>query len=343
MKPKNAMSFALTPVFAGMIEVEDVVGASKVTPVFEPFVGETDRPKRLRRTLRYFAIGTVGVFAFIGFTFTAVFVAMQFGLLNVKGSSTARNQFFASLPKTDVLAAAVPKKATATGCVQADATGKAQPVCKWNQSEEWLTVRGGLVKDKDVILKVSQQTGVSARMLASAVAPEQLRFFSSNRETFKRYFEPMKVLGTMTQFSYGIAGFKQETAKQVEQYTVDRNSPFYAGDGMAKLVSYPKGTSPSKELFNRLTDEKNHYYSYLYTALFIKELQAQWASKGYDISERPDVITTLFNIGFNFSHPKATPQIGGTGITLDGTKYSYGELGTNFYNSDELTSIFPQS
>lgn len=342
MESEQASSFAVNPVIATVFDLEDAPGTQAESWVYEPVVGTLGVPRRLPKVLRIFIGTVVGIFTCIGLLFTGVFVAMQFGLLNVRGSSAGRDQFFASLPKAQIYAAAVPKKATATSCVQQGKDGKAVPVCAWNQSAEWLTVRSGLVKDKNVILKVSQETGVPARMLAATVAPEQLRFFSSNRESFKRYFEPMKILGTMTQFSYGIAGFKQETAKQVEQYTVDRNSPFYAGDGMAKLVSYPTGTNSSKALFNRLTDEKNHYYSYLYAALFIKELKTQWMNDGYDISGRPDVITTLFNIGFKYSHPKANPEMGGTSITLHGTKYTYGELGTDFYRSDELTSIFPQ-
>ena len=342
MESEQASTFTVNPIIAGALDLRDAPGTEQEHWVFEPVVGTMRPARRLPTSIRVLLGTVVGIFTCIGLLFTGVFVAMQFGLLNVRGSSIQRDQFFASLPKAQIYAAVVPKKATATSCVQQGENGKPIAVCAWNQSAEWQTVRSGLVKDKAVILKVSQQTGVPARMLAATVAPEQLRFFSSNRESFKRYFEPMKILGTMTQFSYGIAGFKQETAKQVEQYTVDRNSPFYAGDGMAKLVAYPAGANASKELFNRLTDEKDHYYSYLYAALFIKELKAQWMSEGYDISGRPDVITTLFNIGFRFSHPKADPEMGGTTITLHGTKYSYGELGTDFYRSDELTSIFPQ-
>ena len=79
-------------------------------------------------------------------------------------------------------------------------------------------------------------------------------------------------------------------------------SPFYPGVEIANLLSYPEGVDTSTELFNRLTDEKNHYYSYLYTAVFIKEILLQWERAGYDISNEADVVATIFNIGFGLQN-----------------------------------------
>jgi hypothetical protein len=331
MKNNNSLSDSVQQVGndqAGIVQEQADVGVKN--------------PPKTRKVLKKLGVGVGVVFALEGFFFTAIFVAMQFGLLNVRGSIDSRNKFFSTLPKSEVNAATIPKTATATSCIQQGAGGEAVPVCAWNQSEEWATVRSGLQKDQAIINDVSNKTGVPSRLIASAVAPEQLRFFSSNRETYKKYFEPLKILGSMSQFSLGISGIKQETAKSIERYTIDKNSPFYVGQGMADLIAYPAGANHSSILFSRLTDSKNHYYSYLYTAVYIKEIEAQWKIQGYDINQRPDVIDTLFNIGFAQSHPKPNPQIGGTAITLSNTTYSYGELGTDFYTSDELTKIFPQ-
>ena len=41
------------------------------------------------------------VFAFVGFVFVAVFISMQFGWLNVRGSISERNSFFGQVKKTD--------------------------------------------------------------------------------------------------------------------------------------------------------------------------------------------------------------------------------------------------
>lgn len=297
----------------------------------------------LKKTFKWSTRLSIGLFALVGLTFSGVFVAMQYHWLNVEGSSISRDRFFATIPKTTVLAANVSRVSTATSCVQQLNDGTQVPVCAWNKSEEYATIRGGLNKDSGVINKVAQQTGVSPRLIASTVVPEQLRWFTDDRETFKKMFEPLKVLGVAANMTYGIGGFHPDTAKRVEQYAADTNSPFYAGDGMAALIAYPSVENPRDiNTLARLSDSKDHYYSYLYGALFVKEITNQWAKDGYNISNRPDVIVTLYNIGFDKSIPKTNPQIGGAAITVGGTHYSYGELGVDFYNSDELTQLFPK-
>lgn len=297
------------------------------------------RLKRISRRLSYVA---VGVFALIGFVFSGVFVAMQYHWLDVKGSSISRDRFFAGVAKAKVQAAGISRTQPAVSCVEQLTDGSQAPICTWNKSDEYATIRSGLDKDKDVISRVAQETGVPSRMIAATVVPEQLRWFTSDRESFKKMFEPLKVLGVAANMTYGIGGFHPDTAQRVEQYAADSNSPFYAGDGMAALVAYPSVENPKdSNTLSRLSDSKDHYYSYLYVALFIKEITNQWAKAGYNIANRPDVIATLYNIGFDKSVPKASPQIGGATITVGGTKYAYGELGTDFYYSDELTSIFP--
>ncbi|MGE5540946.1 MAG: hypothetical protein ACM3TU_01530 [Bacillota bacterium] len=271
-----------------------------------------------------------GIFALVGIAFTAVFVGMQFGAFNVRGSIAERNAFFTGGKKVD--AVVTPTQP----CVDVSKT-----TCNWNETPEWKVVEGGLTKDAPVIERVAGETGVSARMIAAVVVPEQIRFFTAEREVFKRYFEPLKILGSLSQFSLGVSGIKQDTAVQIEQYANDPTSPFYPGDGYAALIAYAPGVDHDKELYNRLTDSKNHYYSYLYTALAIKEVEAQWEHAGFPIDDKPEVVATLFNIGFEASSPKANPQTAGASISTGGTGYPFGQLGADFYNSSELRDILP--
>lgn len=194
-------------------------------------------------------------------------------------------------------------------------------------------------KDIAIIEQVSRETGVSPRLIAAVVVPEQIRFFTANREVFKRYFEPLKILGSLSKFSLGVSGIKQETAVAIEQYANNQDSAFYPGEGYAALLDYGQDVNESDELFNRLTDEKNHYYSYLYTAVFIKEMLVQWEHAGYDISNKPEIVATIFNIGFEKSKPNAHPQVGGTSITVGSNTYMFGELTGLFYYSDQLPNF----
>jgi hypothetical protein len=267
---------------------------------------------------KFFKIA-VYFFAVIGLIFSAVFVGMRFGVFNVRGSNAARN---ASLGITLDL--------------PQDCVDPKQSACDWAKTNEWATLSAAFTKDQAVIQKAAADAGVSPRMLISTVAPEQFRFFTSNRETFKKIFEPLKILTSLSQFSLGVSGIKEDTAKQIEQYANDSTSPFYPGPDAAALIAYPAGADHDAELYNRLTDEHNHYWSYLYTALFIKEIESQWATAGFDVSQEPGVIVTLFNIGFKESYPNPSPTVAGAAITLGDHTYTYGQLGTLVYNSGEL-------
>lgn len=292
----------------------------------------------MSRWLKAFLLTLLIVFAVIGLAFTVIFAGMRFGAFNVRGAIDSRNAFFwQAASDTPAATADLAQMQEAQACVE-----KGKESCAWTETPEWAVVKAGLAKDESVIGRAAGAAGVDPRLVAAAVVPEQLRFFASNREVFKRYFEPLKILGSLTQFSLGVSGIKQETAARIEQYAADPASSFYPGPGYAELVAYPDGADHDKALYARLTDDKNHYYSYLYTALYLKEIQSQWQRAGFAIGGNPEAQVTLFNIGFDASHPNASPRAAGAAITVGGMTYPFGTLGGLFYRSEELTDVFPK-
>lgn len=215
-----------------------------------------------------------------------------------------------------------------------------QTIFTWVVSPEWGALKEALIKDKDVITKASVDSGVPARTIIASVISEQFRFFTSNRESFKRYFEPLKILGNGTKFSYGVAGVKIETAQAIEENLKNKNSPFYLGQAYENIFSYTTEDVDGERLV-RLTDSKNHYYSYFYTGIFLKQIMHQWDEAGYPINNRPEVLATLFNLGFSKSIPKENPSVGGSNITINDREYTFGGLAYEFYYSGELSDILP--
>ncbi len=275
----------------------------------------------------------LGGFALVGIVFTIVFVGMQFGFFNVRGANSDRNAFFLSGVDSSVA------EKVAERSIPCD--DETLTSCNWDATPQWEVVREGLIKDASIINRVSLETGVPARLIPTVVIPEQIRFFTAEREVFKRYFEPLKILGSLSQFSLGVSGIKQDTALQIEQYANDPSSPFYPGDAIAPLLAYPEGAVHDSALYERLTNEKDHYYSYLYTAVAIKEILAQWERASFPIGTNAGTVATLFNIGFEKSVPNNAPVTGGAPITVGGKTYTFGALGAEFYSSDELRDVFP--
>ena len=210
-------------------------------------------------------------------------------------------------------------------------------------TKEWIAFRIAVAKDKVIIDKVSQETGIPSRLLIAVLVPEQMRLFYTDRPVFKKFFEPLKILGSQTDFSWGIFGIKESTALEVESHLGNPHSVFYLGGKFEdRLVFKDKTTGTSSERFTRITDQHNHLYSYLYAALYIMQVEKQWKDASHPIDTRPEILATLWNLGFSKSKPNSNPQSGGAEIDINGTKYSFGSLAKDFYYSDELIEIYPR-
>jgi len=262
------------------------------------------------------------IFAAIGFVLVGGYLLVRFGLTNESGIIDTQRENF--------LGAGLP---WATFDRSVD----------WSDTEEWSVLEAAIRRDEVAITRAANDAGVPARLIVANLITEQLRLFFTERESYKQFFYPLKILGAQTQFSWGVMGMKEETAIPVEQYLTDASSPFYPGKEYEHLLDFPKDTTDVKSArFTRMTDQRDHYWSYLYAGLFLKEIETQWKNAGFPIDGQPGIFSTLYNIGFAHSEPKANPAIGGAAITMRGHTYSFGGLADDFYRSDLLTDLFPR-
>ena len=275
--------------------------------------------QKLRTYARITFKTLVIIFALIGFILVGGYVAVSFGFTNTQGIIDVQTKNF------------IPAK-------NKTASYEIFPLA---HTPEWVAFKQAVAKDQEVIAKVSKETGIPTRLLVTILVPEQMRLFHSNRAIFKQFFEPLKVLGSQSQFSWGIFGIKDDTARAVEAHLVDIKSPFYLGKQYEKALAFSGIEERDQERFTRITDEHNHLYTYRYAALYIKQIESSWRKAGFPIDTRPEIIATLWNLGFERSKPNANPSSGGAAIDIGGTEYSFGELARLFYYSDEMVEIFP--
>jgi len=298
----------------------------------------------------------VYIFAIWGFLLTFVFFAMKLGLTNSNSIIDNQSQYFKNLFDSSK-----------------NGMGDRNNVAKEgfdyiNSLEEWNVISLGIKKDKTLIERVSKETGLNSRLIITPLVAEQLRLMTSQREIFKRYFSPLGILGSQTQFSLGIYGIKEKTAKQIEVNLKNTDSIYYLGKKYENILDYIDTNSSllvyadtleavkekddkndretillsgsDAERIKRLTNEKDHYYSYLYAAIYMKQIIKSWEKAGFDISGRPEIIATLYNIGFENSNPNDNPEVGGADIDLNNKEYSFGSIAFYFYFSDELLETF---
>ena len=268
-------------------------------------------------------IAIVIVFALIGFGLTAGYLAIRFGLTNSNGIIDTQRQNFLNAGNGQT----------------SQTTGQYY----WETLPEWQTLSGAILKDQVTINKAAADSGVPARLIISNLIAEQFRFFFDDRESYKKFFAPLKILGNETQFSWGVMGIKEVTAVQIENNLKDPTSTYYLGSQYEHMLDFSTTTTDiAQARFTRMTDQHAHYYSYLYAGLFLAEIEHQWRAAGFDISNRPEILSTLYNVGFANSHPNANPQSGGAPIPIGNQTYSFGTIASQFYNSNELITEFPK-
>ncbi len=213
-------------------------------------------------------------------------------------------------------------------------------IIPWMDGPEWPALRDAITRDTALIREAGRLTGVEPRLIVGCLIGEQIRLFNSKREMFKKYLGPVKVLSVQSQFSYGVNGIKDFTAEAVEQHLKDPTSEYYMGAAYEHLLDFETDDHVT-ERYNRLVDYRNHLYSYIYTGCILHQTMLQWRRAGYDISDRPDILFTLFNVGFSQSVPKPNPVAGGSHIKVGDRDYTFGAIGFDFYYSGEMADAFP--
>ena len=213
-------------------------------------------------------------------------------------------------------------------------------VIPWMATEEWAALKPAILKDKVLIDSAAHITGVDPRLIVGCLVGEQMRLFNSKREIYKTYLAPKAILSVQSQFSLGVNGIKDFTAMKVERNLKDPNSEYYMGKEYEHILDFHTADHTTERV-NRLVDYHNHLYSYIYTGCILHQTMMQWKRAGYDISNRPDILFTLFNVGFSQSQPKPDPRCGGSHINIAGKVYTFGAIGFDFFFSGEMSDAFP--
>jgi hypothetical protein len=223
-------------------------------------------------------------------------------------------------------------------------------VYAWSNYTVWKQFCNTIIKDKRAIDSVSRLTGVESRIIVMCVVGEQLRMFNSGREKFKQYVYPYSRLILPSNRGYGVSGILEHTALRIESTLFKEKDPFYPGDYFQQTInvrdSFPEVINDSisahkHKTIQRLIKGGDHYYSYLYTAYLMRQFQAHWEKNKFDLSNRPEILGTLFNLGYQKSKPKKNPEVGGSTFKIGEKDYTFGGLCFEFYYSGEMQDAFP--
>lgn len=176
---------------------------------------------------------------------------------------------------------------------------------------------------------------VSREEILSIISSEQVRASNTYRWFFKNIMKN-NILQSYTQFSLWISGIKENTAIKIEDNLKNPKSPYYLGKKYENLLDF-KTKNIKQERIDRLTNQNNYYWQYLYTWIFIKMIKHQWEQEGYPLwNNHIWIISTLFNIGIDKSKPKNNPRLWGALFKVDGQTFLFWEISEISYLYQKL-------
>jgi len=204
-------------------------------------------------------------------------------------------------------------------------------------------VHAVLIRNSEQIKKVGNELNLDPRIIASVIYVEQAQHamrFTGKLEDFISSVVGGDTLLGLAGASIGPYQLKASAVSQADSYLRDPSSEFYLGAQFENYLSeIPLNRFNSEEI---LDDEQKAIKA---IGVILAQFQKQWKedSNGIDISNRPDILATLFNIGFKKSIPKKNPQSGGfVYYDISGVEKNFGDRSYDWYFSDKLTSIFPK-
>lgn len=196
----------------------------------------------------------------------------------------------------------------------------------WSRTDVWDSTLLALEKDREAILVASRETGLSPRLVALPALCEQMRRAESFRDRYKRVFSKFIPTGNL---SMGVTGIKPETIRNIVPWVDPRFLPWI--DSVS-----------DETIRKRLGDDDDHRWSYLYAAACLSAIQRRWkAEAGVDLTYRPDILLTIYNIGFHKCTPHPDPQPGGAVFKVGNAEYTFGTFAWEFFWSGRAVQQFP--
>ena len=151
---------------------------------------------------------------------------------------------------------------------------KSKYVQNWMNSKEWETLKETLINERSSIDSAAMVSGVESRLILCCLIGEQMRIYNQSRERLKNFWGPFKKLSFMTNLSYGVTGIKEGTAILIENNLKNSLSVYYLGKEYEHILDYSTDNIEDERLY-RLKNYYNHFYSYLYAALILKQTKVQ--------------------------------------------------------------------
>jgi len=184
------------------------------------------------------------------------------------------------------------------------------------------------VENRSVFYKTIKETSdkldIDSDLVLSSILWEQIRISCKgvrwNLKNIVLHWTP--TLFRSYDVSLWLWGIKVSTARQINK---DAQKYWYFDNKTMGFSTTDIG------LTNLLTEDDE--FNAIYSTLLVKNILTRWELEWYDISNKPWVIWTLYNIGNDKKKiPNADPKIWWSIIDINWQKFTYWEISLGIYN-----------
>ena len=225
--------------------------------------------------------------------------------------------------------------------IAAEALNRKEPVREIVEK----TVEESIEKLSPYINQYSEELGVDSRIVGGIIYVESLRYFTTekgfieaklNSSSFTK--ELLKLYGA----TYGVGQMSSDEQRRCIENFNNPNTSFYMGKQFENYLSeddfkkVQEGEETVSDLGIISRDYKHPDIQVKFIASFVAQIQKQWGKAGHNISNRPDVLATLYNLGFDKSKPKANPKAGGSKNYIFGKTINFGEAVQQWHDTSNL-------
>ncbi len=204
------------------------------------------------------------------------------------------------------------------------------------------TVNETMKKLAPSINKYSSELGIDARIVGGVIYVEMFRNLTTPKGFIETKLEGnwfTRELLSLKGATFGIGQMACMEMGGCRRHFKSPKSPFYMGKKFENYITQ-EDFIKANEGTPYVTESGVNGYKYTnpdaqikFVAAMIAQIQSHWKNAGYDISSKPEILGTLYNLGFEKSKPKAHPKSGGTENYIFGENMRFGDAVKAWHDS----------
>lgn len=170
----------------------------------------------------------------------------------------------------------------------------------YNNSQLTSNAAEAINENSEYIINAANFYNVDPCIVAACIFTEQ----DLNYDWKDQYFDYILSFYNILDMSVGLGQMRVSTAKFIEDMNYIEEAKATDGGWNVPIIGNIHGTEQMMRVYRLNNNESNVYY----VAAYIRYFVDVWEDNYNEISNRPDILATLYNLGHEITSPNSSPQ-----------------------------------